>query len=319
MKIYITRKLPIEAEQVLKAKGFNVTVFSYDRAITRKEIISGAKNCDALISLVSDPIDRFVIDGLKKVKIIANYAVGYNNIDVAYANSKGIVVTNTPDVLTNSTADLTMSLVMACARRIIESDTFMRNREFSGWKPELLLGMELKGKIFGIVGAGEIGRAVARRAKAFGCKIIYYNRSKKTEFEKELGAKKVSLNKLLETSDIISVNISLSEATYHLLNKSNMNLIKKGSVFVNTARGEVIDETHLIKMIKKKHFLGVGLDVYENEPNIREEFYDITGVVLLPHIGSATVDARKELSVLAAKNVVNVLSGKKPLTPVKLQ
>ncbi len=185
----------------LLKNGFKVKVFPHDRIITKAELIKNAKNADAIIAILTEKFDKEVIDQLANCKIIANYAVGFNNIDLEYAKLKGIVVTNTPDVLTDATAEIAVSLILACARRIPESDQFMRNNKFKGWEPELLKGVQLSGKTFGLIGAGRIGQATAKRIKGFGCKIIYYNKSKKLEFEKELGAKKVSLDQLLKRSD----------------------------------------------------------------------------------------------------------------------
>lgn len=253
---------------------------------------------------------------MKECKIIANYAVGFNNIDVDYAKLKGIIVTNTPDVLTDSTADLAMALVLACARKIPEAEKLVRNKKFKGWKPKLFLGMELRDKYFGILGAGRIGYAVALRAHSFGCRVIYYSDVKNVEIEKKFGAKKVSLNSLLKKSDIISIHLPLNKNTYNLLNENNLRLLKKTTILINTARGEIVDENILISLLKENKIFAAGLDVYENEPKLNKEFYTLKNVILLPHIGSATIEARDKMSLLAAKNVIAVLGGKKAITPV---
>ena len=312
-KVFITGQIPEIAMNLLKKKNYNVKV-NNTGAIT--DLIKNIKDADAVISLLSDRFDSNVIDEMKKCKVISNYAVGYNNIDIKYAKNKGIVVTNTPDVLTDSTADLAITLALACARRIIEGDKLVRSKKFEGWKPNLLLGIELKNKNFGIVGAGRIGTAVAVRAKAFGANILYYSRSKKEELERNTGAEKVSLNKLLKDSDFISVNLPLNEKTYHLLNRERLKLIKRTGIIINTARGEIVHEKELIRLLKKKRIFAAGFDVYENEPDINPELLNLDNVVLLPHIGSATEDTRNAMAELAAKNVINVLEGKKPLTPV---
>jgi glyoxylate reductase len=291
-------------------------VFPYNRTITQEELIKNAKNADAVIALLTEKFDKEVIDQLPKCKIIANYAVGFNNIDVEYAKSKGIVVTNTPDVLTVATAEIAVSLILACARRIPEADKFMRDNKFKGWEPELLKGIQLSGKTFGLIGAGRIGQATAKRIKGFGCNIIYYNKSKKIEFEDGVGAKKVSLNKLLKTSDIISIHLPLNNSTKLLLDKTKLELLKPNSIVVNTARGEIIDEKHLIKLLKRNRIFGAGFDLYENEPQVNNELFKLNNVVLLPHIGSSTNETRDVMAELAARNVINVLSGKKPFTPV---
>jgi glyoxylate reductase len=253
---------------------------------------------------------------MKRCKIIANYGVGFNNIDVKSAKKNGIIVTNTPDVLTDSTADLTMALLLGCARRITEAEAFMREGKFIGWKPQLFLGTELKDKIFGVIGTGRIGTAAAVRAYSFGMKIIYYSRSENKYLQKVAKAKKVLLNSLLKKADFISLHVPLTGETYRLLNKKRLNLIKQSAVLINTARGEVVDEAELIGLLKKKRISAAGFDVYENEPELNPELFKLDNVLLLPHIGSATTEARTRMALLAAKNVAAVLKGKKPLTPV---
>ncbi len=316
-RIFITRKLVGNAGLLLKKKGFHVNIYNEDHPIPKQELIKKVKDVDALINHVTDKIDKEVIESMKKCKVIANHAVGYNNIDVEYANSKGIVVTNTPNVLTDSTADIAVSLVLACARRLREGEQMMRTGKFTGYKPYLLLGIELKGKTIGIIGAGEIGFATAKRLKAFGTKIIYFNKSRKEKFESELSAKRVSLNYLLKSSDIISVHLPSSKETFHILNKTNLQLMKKTAVLVNTSRGEIVEERYLIEMLKKKKIFAAGLDVYEGEPDVNPALFKLENVFLLPHIGSATIEARSAISELCVKNVIAILSGKKAITPVK--
>ncbi len=314
--VLITRKIPNKAIELLENQGFRVIIGSKTKSLTKEALIRKAKNADGIISMLSDKFDKEAIDALQRCKVIANYAVGFNNIDVAYAKEKGITVTNTPDILTDATADIAIGLALAAARNFIKGDELVRSGKFNGWAPELLLGKDFKGKTFGIIGAGRIGQATARRAKAFGCKIVYYSRKKKTDFENELKAKKVSLNKLLATSDFISIHVPLTEKTFHLLNKENMQRMKNGVVIINTARGEIIDEKALIELLKSGKVFAAGLDVYENEPNVKREFLKMKNVVLLPHLGSATFETREAMAKLAAENVIAVLKGKKPLTPV---
>ena len=316
MKIFITREIPEAGILLLKKKGFEVSVYKKENPITRKEFIKEIKNCDGLISLLTDKIDKEAIDKMKKCKVIANYAVGFNNIDVDYTKSKGIVVTNTPDVLTDSTADLTMALVLSCARLLPQAEQFVRARKFVGWKAKLFLGVELKDKYFGILGAGRIGTAVAKRAHAFGCKILYFSDFQNINIEKNLGAKRVSLNMLLKKSNIISIHLPLNKKTYNILNKTNLHLLKESAILINTARGEIIDEKFLLSMLKQNKIASAGFDVYENEPLLKPEFYKLKNVILLPHIGSATVEARNNMSLLSAKNVIAVLTGKRAITPV---
>ncbi len=316
MKVYITRKISSVAKKLLQNEGILVEEYSGGKAIPRKQLVKNVKEVDGIISLLTEKIDRELIDNLKNCKIIANYAVGFNNIDIKYANSKGIIVTNTPDVLTDATAEIAVSLVLTCARRIVESDQFMRGKKFTGWEPKLYQGIQLTGKTIGIIGAGRIGQATAKRLKSFGCKIIYFNKSRKFEFEKELNAKKVSLNKLMKTSDVVSIHLPLNQQTKNLLNKEKLELLKTSAIIVNTARGEIMDEKYLVTMLNKKRIFGAGFDVYENEPNYNEELLKLENTVLLPHIGSATFETRDKMAELAAKNVINVLKGKKSITPI---
>ncbi len=316
MKVFITRKLVGNPEQLLKEKGIKVKVFPHDRAITKTELLQEVKDVDGLITLLTEKIDREVIDKMDKCKIIANCAVGFNNIDVRYARSKKIEVTNTPDILTDATADLTVALMLACARRFHEGETIMRSNQFDGWKPQMLLGMDIKNKIVGIIGAGRIGYAAAKRMRAFGAEIIYFNRSLNVKFNNEFNAKKVSLNALLKTADIVSIHLPLTKDTFHFLNKVNLKLMKPTAVLINTSRGEVIDEKALIDLLKKKKIFAAGLDVYEGEPKINPELLTLENALLLPHIGSATVETRSAMAELCAKNIINVLGGKRPLTPV---
>lgn len=315
MKVFITSQIPSAGLDLLRSK-FNVKVHLKKSPITQKELLSSVKDCDALISLLSDKISSEVIDAMPKCKIIANYAVGYNNIDVDYAKNKNIVVTNTPDVLTDSTADLAMALTLACARRFVEGEEMMRKNKFKGWHPTLLLGIELKNKIFGILGAGRIGTATALRAHSFGCKIIYYSNNRNTHLEKVTGAKKSDLINLLKKSDIISIHLPLTPKSRMLLNREKLSLLKPSAILINTARGEIIDEPFLISMLKNKKIFSAGFDVYQNEPEINPELSKLTNVVLMPHLGSATIESRNDMAVLAARNVIAVLSGKSPITSV---
>ncbi len=315
MKVFITREIPETAAELLKSKGIEVKVYPLDKPIPYQVLKKEVKEVDGVIALLTDKFDEEIIDSMTRCKVIANYAVGYNNINVAYAKRKGITVTNTPDVLTDSTADLAMTLVLACSRRLVEGEEMMRKKKFKGWQPKLLLGLELKGKIFGIIGAGRIGTAVAKRAAGFGVNILYYDERDNSEIN-SFGGEKVGLDFLLGKSDIISVHLPLTENTYHLLNKERLQLIKKTAVFVNTARGEIVEEKGLIKKLKNGLIFSAGLDVYENEPEVNPEFYKLRNVVLLPHLGSATEDARNEMAKLAAENVISVLSEKGGITPV---
>jgi len=316
MKVIITDKIPIVAEQLIKRAGFGVKVIKRDKNFSKNVLIKNIKDADAVISLLSDKIDKEVIDNMRRCKIIANYAVGFNNIDLAYAKSKEIIVTNTPDVLTDATADLAMTLILSCARRFHEAEKLVREKKFKGWAPELLLGYDLKCKTLGIIGAGRIGQATALRALGFGLKILYYNRTRKTEFENQTKAKKVSMNLLLKKSDFISIHLPLTNETKLLINRNNMKYLKPNAIVINTARGEIIDEEYLIQLLKSRKIFAAGFDVYENEPKLNPKLLKLENAILLPHIGSATVETRNAMAELAAKNVINVLNHKKVLTQI---
>jgi len=317
MKVFITREIPEAAAELLRRKKIEVKVYPGAKPIPYQLLKKEVGEVDAVISLLTDKFDEEMIDAMTKCKIIANYAVGYNNINVAYANNKGITVTNTPDVLTDSTADLAMALVLACSRRLAEGREMMRKNKFRGWQPKLLLGIELRGKNFGIIGAGRIGTAVAKRAAGFGVNLLYYDGRVNPEID-SMGGKKTALSFLLKKSDVISVHLPLTESTHHLLSKERLSLIKKSAVFINTARGEIVEEKALIQMLKNDLIFSAGLDVYENEPDINPELYTLKNVVLLPHLGSATEDARNEMAKLAAENVISVLNGMGAITQVLL-
>lgn len=316
MKVFITRSLPGNVEKTLRENGHSVVTFKKDRPITKKELINYARNADAVISLLTDKIDSEIIENLKKCKIIANYAAGYNNIDINYAKQKNIIVTNTPDILTNATADIALTLALTCSRRVIDGHDFVKKKKFKGWAPKLLLGLDICGKTIGIIGAGRIGQAVAKRFKAFDTKIIYYNRSRKSDFEKKIGAKKVTLKKLMSDSDIITIQIPSTNETYHLLDKEHLSFLKPNAILINIARGEVVDEKYLIQLLKKGKIHSAGFDVYENEPNIDPELLKLPNVVLLPHLGSATIETRTKMALLCAENVLRVLKGQSAKTPV---
>lgn len=316
MKVFLTRELPEIAFHLLNENNINYDCYEKDSPIPRKRLLKEVQHCDGLVCLLTEQIDKEVIDKMKRCKIVANYAVGYNNIDVEYAKEKGIIVTNTPDVLTESTADLTMALVLACARRLTEGERFLKAKKYKTWKPGLLLGTELKNKTLGIIGAGRIGTAVSLRAKAFGTKIIYHSLDRNIHLEKLTGAKKVTPNFLLKNSDIISIHLPLNKDTHHYFDDNKFKLVKQNAILINTSRGELIDENFLIKYLRRGKFNSVGLDVFENEPNVNPELIKFPNVLILPHMGSATKEARSGMAELAVSNVINVLKNRPPLSPV---
>ncbi len=315
-KVLITRKLPEAAREILTGKGYDVLIRDEERETLEEFLKSNLNSSDALIPLLSDPIGKEVIDQAPNLRIIANYAAGYNNIDIDYARSKGIVVTNTPDVLTNATADLTWALILSVAKRVTEGDRFVRDGKFSGWGPLLMLGAEITGKVIGIIGAGRIGQAVGRRAAGFEMSVLYTSNQKKQEFEQATGAMRVDLEMLLSRSDIISLHCPLTDETRHLIDKHAFSLMKKTVIFINTSRGPVVDESALAEALENSQIGGAGLDVYEFEPEITTSLLKLNNVILLPHMGSATPETRTEMARMAANNVIAVLENKAALNPV---
>ena len=314
--VFVTRRIPETGIDLLR-RNFEVDVFSGEGAIDRETLLERVADCDALISLLSDRIDEEVLAAGKKLKIVANYAVGYNNIDVDAARRRNILVTNTPGVLTNATGEIAFALLIALTRNIIAADRFTREGKFIGWAPLLFLGDELKGKTIGILGMGRIGLDMAAKCRAFGMHIIYYNRKPVSrEAESSVGAVYCSLEELLTQSDVISIHTPLTEETLHLIDSNSFKKMKSGVYLINTSRGEVVDEAALAASLKSGRVKGAGLDVYEHEPEIHPELLGQPNVVLLPHIGSATIETREKMSEMAARNVIAALAGKRPETLV---
>jgi len=301
---------------LLQEKGFQIEVYDRDEPIQRKLLEQKIVHADGLICLLSDNIDKSLINRAGNLKIIANYAAGFNNIDIAYAASRGIVVSNTPDILTAATADLAWSLLLSVSKRIVESDRFTRAGEFRGWGPMLFLGGDVTRKTLGIIGAGRIGQAVAQRAAGFEMQIVYHDTRPLPEFEKKTGARYCSIQQLFSESDFISIHCPLNNSTHHLINSANIYQIKKGAYLINTARGQVVEEKALVDALKSGHLAGAGLDVYEFEPQISPEIKSLEQVILLPHIGSATFETRSEMARIAARNVISVIESGKALTPI---
>jgi lactate dehydrogenase-like 2-hydroxyacid dehydrogenase len=254
-----------------------------------------------------------LINEAKNLKIIANYAVGYDNIDVKAATAKGIVVTNTPGVLTDSTADMAWALLFSITRRIVEGDRLTRAGKFTGWAPMLLLGGDLVGKTLGIIGAGRIGTAMAMRSRGWNMRILYTTQSSRNAvLEETLGAKRVDLETLLKESDFISLHTPLSEKTRHLIGSREFSIMKRTAYLINTGRGAVIDEVALVNALRNKQIAGAGLDVYEEEPKLKPGLAELDNVVLTPHLGSATVETRTKMSLMVAENIIAVLNKQKP-------
>jgi glyoxylate reductase len=291
-----------------------VDLYTGDAAIPAGELRARIADKDALVCLLTDSIDRAVIDAAPALKVIANVAVGYNNIDVACARSRGIVVTNTPDVLTEAVADLTWAMILALTRRVSEGDRLLRRGAWKGWALDFMLGTELRGKQLGLVGLGRIGRAVAARASAFGMRVAYTSRGAGVLPDAEA----LSFDRLLNTSDIVSLHVPLTPETRHLIDKKAITRMKRSAYLINTSRGPVIDEAALAWALQQHLLAGAALDVYEHEPAIHSDLLQLENVLLVPHLGSATTETRTAMADLAVDNVIAVLGGHPPLTPVPL-
>jgi len=309
-QIYISRRLPDEG--LRKLQQYNLEIYEGDTPPSKEEIIRGIHGKDALISLLTDPIDKEVIEASSQLKIIANYAAGVDNIDISMATRKGILVTNTPGVLTETTADLTWALILSIARRIIQGDGIMRQRSFSGWAPKLLLGQDVHKKTLGIIGMGEIGRAVARRATGFDMSILYHNRTRDKRNEKKLNASFVDLETLLSNSDFITLHVPLTTETYHLIGKNEFKMMKKSAYLINTSRGKCVHEEALIQALSNGWIQGAALDVFEHEPHISSQLVELSNIVLAPHIGSASHETRSKMAIMAAENVLAAFRGEIP-------
>ena len=308
--ILVTRKLPSSVIAKLSAVA-DVDLYAGEGAIAPDELRARVVGKDALVCLLTDAIDRTVIDAAPTLRAISNVAVGYNNIDVPYAKARGIVVTNTPDVLTESVADFTWALILAVTRRLSEGERLVRRGEWKGWALDLLLGMELRGKQLGLIGLGRIGRAVAARAGAFGMRVAYTSRT-----DAAVAGEAMQLDRLLLTSDIVSLHVPLTPETTHLIDKRALARMKRSAYLINTARGPVVDEAALAWALQHHLLAGAALDVYEHEPAVHPDLLSLENVLLVPHLGSGTTETRTAMADLAADNVLAVLDGRPPLTPV---
>jgi glyoxylate reductase len=315
--IYLTRKLPEEAYQKLAGR-FDVHMWEReDQAVPYEVLLSQAAKADALLTVVSDPVTKEVFEAGKRLKVVANMAVGYDNINVDAATEKGVYVCNTPDVLTETTADLTFALLLAAARRVVEAAEFIKDGKWQSWSPFLLAGHDVHHKTIGIAGMGGIGEAVARRAKGFGMEILYHNRSRKPDAEQALGAQYCSFDELVERSDFLVAMTPLTPETKHLFNAGVFKKMKPSAIFVNASRGAVADEAALAEALKNKEIAGAGLDVFAEEPiSADHPLLALENVTALPHIGSATMETRLKMIEICVDNIERVLTGHKPKTLV---
>jgi len=313
-KIFVTQLIPDAGiRRLLETNQFEIVVNNSDTPLEKSELIKQASGSAGILSLLSDKIDDSVFESLPQCKVVANYAVGFDNIDVESATVRGVWVTNTPDILTDATADIAFSLLLAAARRIVEAHKFCCEKRFEGWKAKLLLGTDLNNATLGIIGMGRIGQAMARRAVPFGMSVIYHNRNRlSSEIESETGATLVSLDELIQKSDYISLHCPGGDETRHIISSRELSMMKSNAIIVNTARGTAIDEEALADFLADGRIRGAGLDVYEKEPEIFEKLLELDNVVLAPHIGSATEGTRDRMAVMAADNIIMALNGKKP-------
>ena len=313
-KVLVTREIPAAGLRPLE--GYDLTVLS-EAPPARDGLLEAAGGAAGVLSNVTEKIDAEFMDAAGSgLKIIANMAVGYDNIDVGAANERGIAVTNTPGVLDETTADTAFMLLLAAARRLGESERTLRAGNWEWWGPKLFVGVDVWGKTLGVVGMGRIGQAVARRGRGFGMEIVYHNRSRKEEAEKELAARYADLDELLETADFVSIHTPLTEETTHLIGAGELDRMKPTAVLVNTSRGPVVDEEALADALADGRIFAAGLDVYEEEPKVHPKLLELENAVLAPHIGSGSRETRDGMAVLAAENIVAVLSGEGPKTPV---
>ena len=310
-KVFITARLPGNSVELLK-REFHVDVFPEERPATRDELIEGAKDAHAIITMLFDKVDKTIIASCPNLRVISNCAVGTENIDIPYATEKGIFVTNTPGVLTETTADLAWALILSVSRRVVEGDTFLRDGKFIGWRPLLFLGVNVYGKTLGIYGMGRIGTAVARRAKGFDMQVIYHSRRRNKDGERKIRAKYVDFPNLLKESDFLVITAPLNEESRGRFGIEEFRKMKRTSVLVNVGRGQIIKEKELALALKEGIIWGAGLDVYEREPHVEEGLLKLKNVVLIPHLGSATEETRTRMADIAVENVVLALSGNMP-------
>lgn len=314
--IYVTRRIPDAGLAMLKERGYMVDVSEKDGVLSREELLAvlRARAYDGVLTLLTDTIDQEIFDAAPSVRIVANYAVGFNNIDIKGAAARAIVVTNTPGTLSGTVAEHTMALILALATRTVEADRYVREGKFSGWGPMLFLGTDLKGKTIGILGAGRIGSRLAYHAKhGFDMNVVYYDIKRNEAFEVESGATyHPTVEGLLECSDVVSIHVPLLDSTHHLIDAARLRRMKPTAFLVNTSRGPVIDEIALIEALRSGVIAGAGLDVFENEPTLAPGLTELSNVVLTPHIASASIPTREEMSLMAAENLIAFFEGRTP-------
>ncbi len=313
-KVLVTREVPDAGLRLLE--GFDVTVLS-ESPPGRGELLEAVRGAAGILPTVTEKVDAEVMDAAGDgLQVIANMAVGYDNIDVGAATERGVVVTNTPEVLNETTADTAFMLLLAAARRLGEAERLLRSGGWDAWGPKQLTGPDVWGKRLGVVGFGRIGQALARRARGFDMDLVYHDKYRNEEAERELGARYLELDELLRTSDFVSIHTPLTQETTHLIGADGLKRMKSEAVLVNTSRGPVVDESALAEALAEGRIFAAGLDVYEKEPEVHPKLLELENVVLAPHIGSASIETRNKMAALAAENLTAVLRGEEPKTPV---
>jgi glyoxylate reductase len=320
MRPNILVTMPIPEEVMKRLSSFaDVDIHPEISPINPGELIERVKGKSALISVLSDKIDQSVIEAGAELKVIGNYGVGFNNVDVSFANKRGVAVLNTPGVLTETTADLTWALMMGVARRLVEGDKFTRENKFKGWAPTLMMGSDIYGKTLGIIGMGRIGQAVAKRAAGFDMKVVYHKRNRLPfETESELSVSYSDLDDLLKISDFVVLLAPLTDETLHMMDASKLKLMKKSAILINVGRGPLVDEAVLTEFLKERKIAGAGFDVFENEPTLTPGLAALDNAVLLPHIGSATVETRTRMGMMIVDGIKDVLEGRIPSNLIKV-
>lgn len=317
MKIYVTRPIPQVGLDILRRVYPDYKMNQEDRVLQRHELLAAVKGLDGLLSLLTDRIDGELLDAAgPQLKIVANHAVGFDNIDLKAATERGVLISNTPGVLTDATADHAWALLFAVARRIPESEIFLRAGKFKGWGPLMYLGGDVTGRTLGVVGAGRIGHHMAMRSRGFNMRVLYADEFVNPILEKEIGARKVSLEELLRESDFVSLHVPLLPSTRHLINAKTVRLMKPSAYLINTSRGPVVDEAALAEALRAGVIAGAALDVFENEPAVHPGLLDLSNVVLTPHTASATIATRNNMATMAANNLLAGLKGERPINLV---
>ena len=313
MKIFVTRPIPQVGLDILHRVYPDYKMNNEDRVLERHELLAAVKGLDGLLSLLTDRIDGELLDAAgPQLKIVANHAVGFDNIDLNAATERGVLITNTPGVLTDATADHAWALLFAVARRIPESEIFLRAGKFKGWGPLMYLGGDVTGRTLGVVGAGRIGHHMALRSRGFNMRVLYADEFVNAVLEKELGAKKVALEELLRDSDFVSLHVPLLPGTRHLINAASLRQMKSSAYLINTSRGPVVDEAALAEALRAGVIAGAALDVFENEPTVHPDLLKLENVVLTPHTASATIATRANMATMAANNLLAGLKGERP-------